>query len=104
MSTAAIAVMPTRLAAEVHRPAVHLLPQPLVLQRVLADEQLPQAAGDVVAERRVDDRLDHLGRRVGLADAFQAGVGADADQHRVLAAGGLGLRRSGCAGSGRRLG
>ena len=51
----------------------------------------PQAAGDVVAERRVDDRLDHFGRRVGLADPFQARVGAHADEHRILAAGRLGL-------------
>ena len=91
MSTAAMAVIVDRRAAEVHRAAIHLLPQPLGLQRVFAQHDLPQPAGDVVAERRVDDRLDHLGRRVGLADAFQARVGANAHEHGVLAAGRLGL-------------
>ena len=61
-----------RSAAEVHRAAIHLLPQPLGFQRIFADEDFAQAAGNVVAERRVDDRLDHLGRSVGLANAFQA--------------------------------
>ena len=61
-----------------------------MLQRILADENLAQAAGDVVAERRIDDRLDHLGRRIGLADPFEPGVGADPHQHRILAAGRLG--------------
>ena len=80
-----------RRAAEVHRAAIHLLPEPFVVERVLADQKSPQPAGDVVAERGVDDRLHHLGRRIRLADAFEAVVGADADEHRVLAAGGLRL-------------
>src|SRR5205807_1927823 len=37
------------------------------------------------------DRLDDLGRSVGLADALQARVATHADNHAVLAAGGLGL-------------
>src|SRR5262249_25031700 len=75
------------LPAEVHRAAIHLLPEALVLEGVLAKEELPQSAGDVVAERGVDDRLDHLRIRVGLANPFETRVGADTDEDRVLAAG-----------------
>ena len=67
---AAIAVMVTDGAAKIHRPAMHFLPEPLGLQGVFADDDFPQAAGDVMAERGVDDGLDHLGRRIGLADPF----------------------------------
>jgi hypothetical protein len=42
-----------------------------------------------MAERRIDDRLDHFGLRVGLADAFQAAVRPYANENRVLAAGSL---------------
>src|SRR5262245_3243652 len=42
-----------------------------------------------MTKRRVDNRLDDLRLRIGLADAFQAVVGADPYQHRVLAAGGF---------------
>lgn len=77
-------------AAKIHRLAVHLLPQPFVLERVLADEQVPQPAGDVVAERSVDDGLDHFRRRIRFADPFEAVIRANANQDRILAGGGLG--------------
>src|SRR6185312_591636 len=77
-------------AAEIKRAAVHFLPQTFGFERVLANQNLPQSAGDIMAERRIDDRLDDLRRAIGLADPFQAGVGADADQHGVLAAGRFG--------------
>src|SRR6185295_6201959 len=50
----------------------------------LADQNLPQPAGDVVAERRVDDRLHDLRRRIRFADPFETVVGADSHQHNVL--------------------
>ena len=80
-----------RRAAKIHRAAEHFLPQPLGFQRMLADEQFAQAAGDVMAEWRIDNGFDDLRRRVGLADPFQAVVGAHPHEHGVLAAGGLGL-------------
>ena len=75
-----------RRAAEIDRPGEHLLPQPLGLERVLADQQLAQSAGDVVTERGIDDRLDDFGRGIGLADPFRAVVGADPHEDRVLTA------------------
>ena len=51
---------------------MHLLPQPIDLQRIFADQKLPQPTGDVVAEGGIDDRFDHLGLRIGFADPFQA--------------------------------
>eukprot|EP00913_Durusdinium_trenchii_P008989 g8455.t1 len=65
-----------RRAPEVKCAVVHLLPEPFGLQRIFADDQFPQAAGDVVTERRIDDRFDDFRRRVGFADAFQAGAAA----------------------------
>jgi hypothetical protein len=50
---------------------------------------LSQPGGDVVAEGCVNHRLDHFRRRIGFANPFQAVVRADADQNRVLAAGGF---------------
>ena len=38
----------------------------------------------------VDDRLHHFGRSIRLADALEARIGANPDDHGVLAAGGLG--------------
>ena len=61
-----------------------------------------QATGDIVAERRIDNRLDDLGRGVGLANALEPVVGANAHQHGVLAAGRFGLRHFRSAGSGKR--
>src|SRR5437016_14574231 len=64
--------------SEIHRAAIHFLPQPLVRQRVLADDDLPQSAGDVVAEGRVDDGFHHLGRRIGLrSEQRRVGKGVD---------------------------
>ncbi len=40
-----------RRAAKVQSAAVHLLPQPLGFQGILAEQQLAKPAGDVVAER-----------------------------------------------------
>ena len=71
---------------EVDEAAVHLLPEPLDVERVLADQDVAQAHGDRVGARRLDERLDELGRRVDLADARDALVGVDPDDQVVLAA------------------
>ena len=78
-----------RRAAKVHGPVVHFLPQPVGLERVLADEQLPQPAGNVVAERSIDDGLDDFGGRVRFADPLQSVVGAHAHEDGILATGSL---------------
>ena len=46
-----------------------------------------------MAVRRIDDGFDDFGRRIGLADAFQTGIRAHADEHDILATGGLLLDR-----------
>ena len=71
--------------AEVDEAAVHLLPEPLDVERVLADQDVAQAHGNRVGARRLDERLDELGRRVDLADARDALVGVDPDDEVVLA-------------------
>jgi hypothetical protein len=73
-------------AADVDQAAVHLLPEALDVERVLADEQVAQAVRDRVRARRVDDRAYRLGRGVDLADAGDALVGVDEDNQIVLAA------------------
>src|SRR5581483_7049687 len=47
---------------------------------------LRQAAGDLVRERRLDDRLGDRRGRIDLADADEARVGVDLDDERLLAA------------------
>ena len=71
--------------AEVDEAAVHLLPQPLDVQRVLADQDVAQAHRDRVRARRLHERLHELGRRVDLADPGDALVGVDPDDEIVLA-------------------
>ena len=50
-----------RRAAEIHRFAMHFLPQPLGFQWVFADQKLPQATRNIMAEWGIDDRFDHFG-------------------------------------------
>ena len=71
--------------AEVDEAAVHLVPQPLDVQRVLADQHVAQAHRDRVRARRLHERLHELGRRVDLADPGDALVGVDPDDEIVLA-------------------
>ena len=70
---------------DVDQAAVHLLPEALGFERVLADEQVVQAVRDRVRAGRVDERADGLRRRVDLADAGDALVGLDEDDQIVLA-------------------
>src|SRR5947207_2111713 len=76
-------------AAEIHRSPIHFLPEPFGFERILVEQYFAQAAGDIMTEGGVDDRLDDLRRSVGLANTFEAVVGADPYQHHVLAACGL---------------
>src|SRR5262249_4104269 len=76
-----------RGAPEVLGAPIHFLPESLGLERVFAEENLAEAAGDVVAERGVDDGFDHFGRSVGLADSLEAVMGGHAHEYDVLAAG-----------------
>ena len=69
---------------------IHLVPEPLGLEGVLADEQMLQTGADGVAERPLDDGLGRERRGVHLADAGDAGVRGDLDDERVLAAVALG--------------
>ena len=57
------------LAAVVDRAAVELVPETVDLQRILAQQEVPQAAGDGVRRRRLDDGLHHRRQRIDLADA-----------------------------------
>ncbi len=74
------------LPAEEDRALVHAVDEAVDLERVLADDALGQAAAYLVRQRRLDDRLGDERRRVGLADAGDAGVGMDLDDQRLLAA------------------
>src|SRR5581483_6967255 len=76
---------------EIDGSPVHLLPQPLDVQRVFADEQFPDAAGDAVRERGFKDGLRDMRRRVHLAQSDDSGIGMYLDQQRVLRAVALGL-------------
>ena len=78
-----------RRATEVHRAAVHLLPQAFGLERVLTNQQLSKAASDIVAERSINDRLDDFGLRIGFSDPFQPCVSTDSNEHGVLTARGF---------------
>ncbi len=68
----------------------HLLPQPLGFERVFADQEFAQSAGDVMAEGSVDDRLDDFRGRIGFPDPFGPVVGANPHKDGVLAAGRFG--------------
>ena len=81
--------------ADVVDAAVHLVPEPLDVVRVLAEQELAQAVRDRVRARGVDERGDGLGRRVDLADAGEPLVGVDQDDEVVLAAVGDALVDSG---------
>src|SRR5262249_25661386 len=65
---------------------VHLVPQPRDIQRVLADQDVPETTRGDMAERGFDDRLADSGVGVRLADAGDALIGLDADQADRLAA------------------
>ena len=71
-------------AAIVDRGLVHLVPEALDVERVLADQDLAQADHDRVGAGRLDDRLDDGRGGVGLADAGDALVGVDEDDGGVL--------------------
>ena len=73
-------------AADEDHAAVHLVPEPLDVERVLADQQLAQAVRDRMRGRGVHERRDRVGRRVDLADAGDPLVGVDQDDEIVLAA------------------
>src|SRR5262249_14791120 len=66
--------------------AVHLLPEPLDVGRVLADEQVVEAVRDRVRAGRLDKRAHRLGGGVDLADAGDALVGVDENHGVVLTA------------------
>jgi hypothetical protein len=65
---------------------IELIPQTLAIERVLADEQLPEG---VEAERRHalagDDRDRRRGQRLDIRPAGQTFVGGDADQQLPIA-------------------
>ena len=73
-------------AADVVDAAVHLVPEPFDVVRVLAEQELAQAVRDRVRAGGVDERRDGFWRRVDLADAGQPLVGVDQDDEVVLAA------------------
>ena len=82
-------------AADVVDAAVHLVPEPLDVVRVLAEQELAQAVRDRVRAGGVDEGRDGFWCRVDLADARQALVGVDQDDEVVLAAVGDALVDSG---------
>ena len=69
------------------------LPEPLRFQRVFADQDFTQAAGDGVAIGRVDNCFDDLRGGVCLADALEPIIGSHAHQHDILTTGSLLLDR-----------
>ena len=74
-------------AAEVHRTAIHFLPEPFGLQRIFAQKNFAESAGDGVAVGRVNDGLDHFRGRVRFANAFEQvsrDLLAPADLNRTL--------------------
>ena len=73
-------------SARVDGAVIHQVPEPLGLERVLADEQMLQASADGMAERPFDDGLRGERRGVHLADAGDAGVGGDFNDERILPA------------------
>ena len=73
-------------AADEDDAAIHLVPEPLDVERVLADQQLAEAVGNRVRARSADERRDGLGRRVDLTDAGDPLVRVDEDHEIVLAA------------------
>src|SRR4051794_34993317 len=84
-------------AADVDQAAVHLLPEPLDVRRILTDEQVAEAVRDRVRARRLHQRAHRLGRGVDLADAGDALVRVDEDDEIVLAAVGDGVVERGLA-------
>ena len=77
--------------SEVHRAAIHLLPQSFGFQWVFSDQNLAKAAGNVVTERCINNRANNLGRSIRLSDPFQAGICTDSNNARILTARGLGF-------------
>ena len=80
-------------ASEVHRAAIHLLPQTFSLQWIFTHQQQPQTTRNIVTERRVDDCFDDFRGRIGFAHTFQPVVCTDSDNDGVLTAGCFGLDR-----------
>ena len=73
-------------AADEDDAAIHLVPEPLDVERILTDQQPAEAVRDRVRARSADERRDGLGRRVDFADAGDPLVGVDQDDEIVLAA------------------
>ena len=72
---------PRALATVVGEEAVHLLPEPLPLQRVLADQRPPQPLeADRAAGGRIDDRLADVRLRLDVRPAGDPLVGGDLQQ------------------------
>ena len=89
MSHSAISMLLQRVQSDsaptdIDYPAVHLLPEPLGLERVFADEQVVQAVCDRMRAGRVDDRAHGFRGRVDLADFVIPLVGVDAHDQVVL--------------------
>jgi len=68
------------------RPAVHRLPEPLDVEGIAPEQQLPQPERDLVRAAGLDDRLAHLRRGIDLTDPDEALVGVHPDDEVVLAA------------------
>src|SRR5207249_391197 len=71
---------------EVDAGAIHRVPQPLDLQRVPSDQNMPQSTCNGVGGGRLDDGLDHFGGRIDLADTDDARVGVYAHDQVILSA------------------
>jgi len=67
--------------AEVHRVAIHFLPETFCFERVLPDQQLAESTGDVMAVGSINDGFDDFWRGVSFTDAFQSIICFYADQH-----------------------
>jgi hypothetical protein len=70
--------------SEVNAPFIHLVPQTFCVQRVLTNQQFPQAAREAVAERSINDSLSHFRTGVNFTDTLKPGVRLNADEQSVL--------------------
>ena len=71
-------------AAVIDRRLVHLVPQPLDIERVFADQDLAQADHDRVRPGGLDNGFHDRWGGIGLADTGDALVGVDEDDGGVL--------------------
>ncbi len=85
MSIPLIAWIAIAAAADVDHAPVHPVPEPLDVERVLADERVAQPRGDGVRAALVHERLDGLRGGVDLADPGDPLVGVNQDDQVVLA-------------------